>query len=159
MNTRKTLRFMWPVMVLFLVVVSSSAHAQSATSMTNTTTPFNSSIFPSCHGESIAISGHMHVIIHTTQSSDGLVSDVFHLNLQGSGVGDTTGTQYGFTQATHTTFNRHDTGALEFTLTETIHVISRGHQDDFRMRFLIHVTWNAQGQATAQVSAFERICE
>jgi hypothetical protein len=56
-------------------------------------------------------------------------------------------------------FNRHDTSALEFTLTETIHVISSGPGANFRLHAVMHVTIAPDGTITAEVQKLERGCD
>ena len=44
-------------------------------------------------------------------------------------------------------------------MTETIHVISSGRNDDFRMRTALHTTINPDGTVTAEVVNVERVCD
>jgi hypothetical protein len=142
-----------------LLMMSASLIAQATTSTTSTTTPLVGTVGSSCAPELIDVTGSVHVVQHTTQNSQGVMSQVFHLNVDGIGTGQVSGNQYVFTQTTHQVFNRRDDPSLEFTMTETIHVISSGGADDFRMRALLHVTINADGTVTTEVVKVERVCD
>lgn len=148
-----------PVVLVFLLALSSSAGAQATSTTTSTTTPINTVIAPSCQGELIPIVGQMNVTAHTTQNPAGESNMVFHISLHGAGVGETTGTRYEFNQSSNQVFNRRGSDALEFTFVDYVRVISEGNeQNDFFRRSLIHVTINAQGEMTAHVDQFDREC-
>jgi hypothetical protein len=77
-------------------------------------------------------------------------------------VSASTGTHYEFNQSSNQTFNRHGTGALEFSFVDFVRVISAGgpdeSADDFFVRTHIHVTINAQGEVTVQIIEAEAVC-
>jgi hypothetical protein len=80
--------------------------------------------------------------------------------VHGAGVGETTGTRYEFNQSSSQTFNRHGSDAIESTSVDYVRVSSGGdEQNDFFLRSLVHVTINAQGEMTAHVDQFERVCK
>jgi hypothetical protein len=91
-------------------------------------------------------------------NANGMTSRVSHIILSGIGVGQVTGERYVFHQTSNETFNTREGGSLESTITETIHVLSAGGNDDFRLRAVFHGTINANGEMTATVESFERIC-
>jgi hypothetical protein len=160
MNARTTLRLVSLLALVFLLALNSSVAAQATSTTTSTTSPLGGTIAPSCQGEVIPVTGQVHTTIHTTINPQGDSNLVFHINVHGAGVGETTGTRYEFNQSSNQVFNRHGTGALEFTFVDFVRVISQGpEQRDFFLRMLIHVTLNAQGEVTAQVNEFERVCD
>lgn len=140
------------------LILTAPLAGQAVTTTTSTTGDFNTHIFPSCQGELIAVTGQRHVVTHTTVTEQGLTSTVFHLNLHGSGIGLVSGRDYQFTQTSTRVFNRRTPAPIEFTLSETIHVVSAGSADDFRARTLVHVTVSATGETTAQVLSIDRVC-
>jgi hypothetical protein len=161
MDRRSTRRVVSFLAITFLLALNSSAAAQAMSTTTSTTSPFGGTIGGTCQQEVISISGQTHATFHTTINAQGDSNLVIHINVHGGGVGETTGTRYEFNQSTNQVFNRHGSGALEFTSMDFIRVIAAGNQpdDDFFLRSQIHVTLNAQGEVTAQVRAFERVCE
>jgi hypothetical protein len=144
-----------------LLALTRSAAAQATTSTTSTTTPLNSPVGSSCSPEFVDVTGIVHLVRHTMQNGQGLVSQIVQLNASGIGVGQISGQTYVFTQSSHEVFNSQPP-ALEFTMVETIHLIRAGEapqRDDFRLRLIVHVTINENGDMTAQVNSFERICD
>jgi hypothetical protein len=140
---------------------SSSALAQAETTTTNQTFPVEAFVGNPCAGpEPIDISGNMKVVTHTTVSANGNFHFVAHLNYQGvSGTGRTSGTQYRATDAGTSTFNGGgDDSANEFTNEFTFQLISAGNEDNFRVKGLIHMTVNANGETTSEVIRLEAYC-
>ena len=147
------------LMFLFLLFGAIPAMAQATTNTTSTTTPFQFTIAPSCAGELIEVSGNMHTVTRVTTTPSGQTSTEFHLNLEGSGTGLTTGNHYQFGQETTDIFNDHDSPAIEFTFVEMVRVISSGSDNNFRLRTHIHVTINANGETTVSIMDSERVCD
>jgi hypothetical protein len=148
------------VSVFFLFAVTARPAGQATTSTTSTTVALNSPVGSSCSPELVDVTGMVHVVQHTTQSGQGLVSQIVQLNASGIGVGQISGQTYVFTQSSHQVFNSQ-TPRLEFTLVETIHLMRTGEaprRDDFRLRAVVHVTINENGQMTATVESFDRAC-
>ena len=144
-----------------LLMLSSSVAGQATTSTTSTITPLNSPVGSSCSPELADITGIVHVVRHMTQNDQGIISQVVQLNASGIGVGQISGQMYVFNQSSHQIFNSRQP-ALEFTMVETIHVTRAGEgprNDDFRLRAVVHVTINENGQMTAEVNSFERVCD
>jgi hypothetical protein len=145
------------VLLVFLTTIS--VMAQATTTTTSTTTPLDTNIGSSCVGELIHVTGQLHVVMRTTTTPSGFTAREFHINLHGSGEGFETGNQYEFMQTTNLVFNRPDDTPLEFTLAETVHIVSHGSNNDFRVRTLIHVAINANGEVSAQINEFDRVCD
>jgi hypothetical protein len=140
----------------------SSALAQAETTTTDQTIPIEAFVGNPCIGpEPIDISGSMKLVTHTTVSANGNFHFVAHLNYQGvSGTGRTSGTQYRATDAGTSTFN--DGGNVdstnEFTNEFTFQLLSAGSEDNFRVKGLIHMTVNANGETTSEVISLEAYC-
>ena len=146
------------VSLLTLALLAKPAQAQAETITDNDRSTFDGS-FISCTGEFVFIEGTMHTVAHTTIDENGGFHTTFHLNTQGRGVSDS-GAKYVF----HNVFNQHlvFTDASNATLTQTIKLIRQGSAtptDDATLKFLIHVTINANGEVTADVSKFEAECK
>ena len=157
MSSRATIGRIALLAVMFLLALSSPGAAETTTF--TTTEPFESTIFPSCMGELIPISGNNTRVEHTTTNSSGFNSRVFHLTVQGSGVGETTGITYHFMQTTTTVFNRHGSAPIELVREELIHVVSEGNANDFTIRRNVHTVINAQGEVTVAFSDLVRECD
>ena len=142
----------------FLLTLNAVVLGQATTSTTTTTTPFTSIITTTCAGELIDVTGTTTVVRHSTRIEQRFVSTVTRLIVSGIGVGQVTGEQYVFTQVSGDLFNTHGGAPLESTLTETIHVISSGGHDDFRLRAVFHTTINENGEVTAVLESMERVC-
>jgi hypothetical protein len=142
----------------FLLMATAGPIAQATTSTTSTRTPLGGTVGSSCAAELVDVTGSVHVVQHTTNNAQG-IRQMVHLNVDGIGVGQISGEHYVFTQTSNEVFNRHDTSALEFTTTETIHVIRSGPGDNFRLHAVIHVTITPDGTITAEVVKVERGCD
>ena len=158
MNARRTLELV--LALTFVLGLSASAAAQATTTTTSTTVPLGGFIGSTCQGELIAVDGQSHTTLHSTVNPQGDSNLVFHINVHGGGVGQTTGTSYTFNQTTSQIFNRHGNGALEFTTVEFIRIFAQGPEGrDFLIRLETHVIFNAQGELTVQINDFERVCD
>jgi hypothetical protein len=144
--------------VAIALLASAAPLAQATASTTSTRTPLDGTVGSSCSPELVDITGNVHVVQHTTQNGQGL-RQMVHLNADGIGVGQVSGDHYVFSQSSNQVFNRHDSAALEFTNTETIHVIRSGPGADFRLHAVTHVTITPDGTITATVEKLERGCD
>ena len=161
MNARRLIGRASALAVMFLLAVSAPGAAQTTTSTTTTTTELTGNVPATCAGEVIPATGTLHVVMHTTETVQGMTSRVFHLTLQGSGIGEDTGLQYQWMQTTVTVFNfRGDSaaGPTEFTTDTYVRVISQGNANDFIRHSFAHTTINALGEMTAHTDFFEREC-
>jgi hypothetical protein len=162
MNVRITIPRVLPLAVMFLFMLSAPGAAQTTTSTTSMTVELTGNIPATCAGEVIPATGVFHVVMHMTETVQGLTSRVFHINLHGSGVGEDSGRQYQWMQTTTTVFNFRggdsSAGPTEFTSDVFVHVISEGSENDFIRRSHVHTTINALGEMTAHTDFFEREC-
>jgi hypothetical protein len=121
-------------------------------------TPIISIINP-CNGETVDLSGSVHVLAATT--SDG--SGGFHLLMEDNsqnlkGVGETTGAQYQFVTNSKFTVNVQPPFPSEFTLPSTMNAVSQGSVPNFFVEALFKVTVNADGTLTVAIFAFRTSC-
>ena len=77
-----------------------------------------------------------------------------------SGTGRTSGTQYRAADAGTSTSNGGGNvdSANEFTNEFTFQLISTGAEDNFRVKGLMHMTVNANGETTSEVIRLETYC-
>lgn len=146
--------------VLSLTFMSISAMAQATTSTTTFTTPIVGS-FTACNGETVNFTGEVRSVIHMTVSTIGRVNIKVGDTLQATGVGLVTGVTYVANQTVEFG-DRYDSVALApFNLTQTAHLnfIGQGAVPNARVRLLIHMTVNANGEATATNFDFTSDCQ
>jgi hypothetical protein len=125
--------------------------------LVNTDIPVAPFIANPCNGETIALSGVGHLIIAETVASSGNFLLRLHINGQDiSGVGLTTGAKYSLSS----TVNQEMTVAAgsEETILETERVIGQGQVPNFDLKFLLHITVNANGDITAFVDNGTAVC-
>jgi hypothetical protein len=159
----KTMRVLLTLAFLVGLTFGSAtvALAEAVTTTTNETVPVEAFVGNPCAApEPIDISGDMRLVIHTTTSDNGNFHFAAHLNYQGvSGTGRTSATQYRATDAGTSTFNGSgNSSANEFTNEFTFQLTSAGSEDNFRVKGLIHITVNANGETTSEVIDLEAYC-
>jgi hypothetical protein len=142
------------------VVLEKPAQAQAQTITDKDRSTFDG-FFISCTGEEVFIEGTMHTVAHTTIDANGERHIKFHFNIQGQGEGASSGDKYVF----HSVSNSHQNFTEDnanFTFLDTANLIRQGSAapaDDFKVKFLVHVTINANGEVTADVAKFEPECK
>jgi hypothetical protein len=146
------------VVVLALVATMTFApfaQAQATTDKFNLREPFTFSFTNPCTGEEVTGEGTGHIVGNFTEDAGG----GFHLNQSvsgsGTGVGSTSGATYRTTQAGHDTAYVQN-AEYPFTLTFIQHVqyIRQGEDmpgDDLVFDMTYHVTYNANGEVTAEI--------
>jgi hypothetical protein len=132
-----------------------SSASESAGVVSNTIVPIppNAVLPDTCTGESVLVTGRIHVVTVATLDAGGGTHTLMHFNVQGvSGVGLTSGTRY---RGIHTeTVSANSSGAApsEFTTKIDIKLISAGESSNLTIRdVLLHVTVNAAGETTASI--------
>jgi hypothetical protein len=176
-NTRTNIPLPWASALTAIVLVvgiggiiyptASFGNAYAVASSTTTTTKIPVSftftpIGPGCEqAEDITLSGNLNFVEHATTNSNGGTTYKIHFNPQGiTGVGETTGTTYRGTGVTSTTltFNGNnaqstqtDVNNFNIIATEPSGISSIEH-------LVVHLTVNAQGEITADVSTETSTC-
>ena len=112
-------------------------------------------------GEEVFLSGPLHLVIHTTTSSSGVVTRYFSANPQGIvGIGQLTGDKY---QGTGVSVDRQtatvDDMPATLTLVSNFLLIGPGPGNNRKDRFTFHTTVNANGDATATIENFSASCD
>jgi hypothetical protein len=147
----------------------SLARAQSTdgTQQFDVPMPDSTIVFDPCAlggaGEFISFSGSFHMTVHVTATPSGNVHADTHINAQGvSGVGLTSGITYHEPGSSNNEeiFNGDNTllPTVE-TLVTNSDMVAPGPGNNFMMHGLMHVTINANGDATATVENVTLGCQ
>jgi hypothetical protein len=124
-----------------------------ATTTTNETIPFTSTLLNPCNTDLVTFQGNMHVANHYTTDSSGGTHLKTHVNYQNvSGTGTPSGLSYNVRTTTNETVNDNDGPQYEQTIISTIKLISQGPSPNYFLRFVFHITINANGQTTSTVT-------
>jgi hypothetical protein len=120
--------------------------------------PLSLSVYVSCAaggaGEVVDLAGSLHILTHVTLNAAGGYVFRTHSQPQGvSGSGATTGTKYQGTGVTQETTHAAAAG-LPYTHTaiNNFRIIGRGPDNNYLVHVNTHVTVNANGDVTAEVS-------
>lgn len=159
MTRLRKARLFLPLLAAFALTLSvtSTTLAAAVTSTTRTTVPFSRLMLNPCTGEQVGLSGTLLLINHTTLDDSGGVHSVFILvPQQVRGVSLATGSQYKAVGGDRVIFNSN--GATDFTHTDEFILVSQGGTDNLLILITEHITLNAKGVLTAEVSNFEIKC-
>ena len=126
----------------------------------DTRAPFDVVLFNECTGEAVDINGELEIRIRTTIDATGGIHGAFHLTPRHvRGVGVESGIAYHAVGGLHDSFNAAaDFAPLVFTTTQMFNLVSQGGSDNLQAKFGLHVTVNAQGEVTAEISNFSLAC-
>ncbi len=141
----------WVVLLLiaaFVVLIPASAEVT-----TNVRVPIDDVTHASCalggSGEDVHISGTMHILISVTFDERGGTHLKAIRQMQVSGVGLTSGDKYVGTTADQTTVNFVGEPPANYTREYSVHLIGQGPGNNLLLRFVGHITINANGEVTA----------
>lgn len=148
-------RFMlWALGALAAALVWLTLMSPPLWAATSTTIPLDAIRSGDCTGEDVELSGTIHLV--SQLQPDG--SEVSHFNFQGvSGVGLTSGTKYRASSVDHVRLAAPFPS--DITSVRSLRLISRGPEDDLLVRFLFHITVNANGEVTAEVEDVTSKCK
>jgi hypothetical protein len=154
MNGKK----MWPLFALSLAALifvgaQSVARAQATTVTSNASFPFTDTAV-SCNGETVNISGKMHLLAHVTTDARSGRHMLLQINTAGvKGVGALSGGEYVSSSTNNDNINDPDTagGQSEYTTTTKFLLVGKGRLPDMFVKMTLHVTVNANGEAAAEV--------
>jgi hypothetical protein len=119
---------------------------------TSTTIPLEA-IVSNCTGEEVELSGTIHLVSQTQR--DG--SEVGHFNWQNvSGVGLTSGTTY--RASTVDTFRLEAPFPSDIHSVRSLHLIGQGAEDNLLVKFLFHITVDANGEIRASIDDVSTQC-
>ena len=129
---------------------------------TNLSSPINFEQWVECAnggaGESVALTGAMHIVSHSTQSASGNIQVKFQFQPQGlSGIGMLTGQKYVSNGVQQQSFGTR--AGVSFTIVNKLRMIGQGSAPDFYLSELLHVTVNANGVTTVDNESLSTDCQ
>jgi hypothetical protein len=153
-STGTITRFMaWALGALAVALVWLSLMSPPLWAATSTTIPLEAIRSGDCTGEDVELSGKIHLVSQI--QPDG--SEVGHVNYQGvSGVGLTSGTTYRASSVD--SFRLAAPFPSDIHSVRSLRLISPGPEDDLLVKFLFHITVNANGEITAEVEDVDSEC-
>lgn len=126
--------------------------------------PFSTQVYIPCAaggaGEFVEISGNLHVVFHVTINGNNAIIKS-HAQPQGiSGVGMTTGLMYQATGVTQDiSKSSASNGQYAYSFVNNFRIIGQGPGNNYIVQNLFHVTFNANGELTAEVDNFTSECK
>ncbi len=129
------------------------------TSTVNLSVPTAFEVVAPCGGESVALSGDLHILIHQTVNGNNVVLKT-HVQPQGiSGVGLVSGDSYHSTGVTQETVaGSFKNGRFVDTFVNNFRIIGQGTGNNLLVHETFHLTVNANGDVTALVDNFSAEC-
>ncbi len=113
--------------------------------------PQSSTLTNPCNGEVIELSGTFQIVIHETMDSSGGSHFIIEGNAQGVSGVSTTGTRYRVTGGFWDEFNSGpDRGAVSNSV-GVLNILSQGTAPNFLEHATLKVSFNANGEPTAEV--------
>jgi len=147
--------------LLTLALLAKPTQAQAETATVNERFPVAFEIENPCTGEVVFIEGTLHSVFHITRDADGGFHIKGHNNFQAQGVSPS-GAKYVVHESANRQLNFRDESADNFTFLVTLEAIRQGSatpEDDFKVKALIHITANANGELTAEVVKIRGECK
>ena len=142
-----------------LCAAATNASAQATTTTTNETIPFTNTLPNPCNGDLITFQGNLHFTNTVTTDAAGGFHLKTHVNYQNaSGTGTPSGVTYRVGTVSNETLNDSDTSQTETTVIQTVKLVAQGPALDYFTQFVFHVTVNANGQTTSEVTESRITC-
>jgi hypothetical protein len=102
-------------------------------------------------GESVYLSGYLHIVFSTTVDGNGGFHTRIHHNPQGiTGVGELSGDKYQAVGQTRTVTNGRV--GETYTFVNNYKIIGQGRGNNFLVHDTIHYTVNANGEVTSELA-------
>jgi hypothetical protein len=134
-------------------VLGAPAYGQSTTVTTTESIPFTSTLTNTCNGDLVTFQGNMQVTNHVTTDASGGFHLKTHVNYQNvTGTGAPSGLNYRVGTTSNETTNDPDGPQAEMTVIQTVKLISQGSTQNNFIRFVYHITINANGVVTSTVA-------
>ena len=143
---------------MLLAATASVARADTTTGTRIVTLPVNRTLFNHCTGEAVLLSGELRSVFHFTLGDNGYRAHLAmtqHL----TGVGTLSGNRYlqVSVQQTSIVFNDRQFGEVH-TVPLVVTLVSQGGGDNLLLVGLLHYTFNANGELTAEVDTLSAEC-
>jgi hypothetical protein len=147
------------VVGMTLALAAGMAIAQATTDTFNETEPFDAIFDNPCTGEPVHFTGELHVLFHVTEDANGGFHVQTHFQPQGvSGTGLVSGEQYRGVGVTRDEFYFPPGELRETTFIDRFYFVSKGPSENMLATTTIHVTFNANGEPTAELFRLELKC-
>lgn len=150
--------FVATLALLTLLAGAVSASAQATTEIERFVDPFVFDSTNPCNGEAVVVTGELRITLRTTFDANGGFHSSFTLVPSGvRGVGES-GALYKAVGGQRDHFNITSSGTLTDTFTSVFNLVSQGGGDNFVDQVTIHITFNANGDVTADVFSGQTEC-
>ena len=134
------------------LLASSMMFGQATTQTTELKTPLNFTAFIPCAGESVQLSGELHTVSHVTFDANG----GFHLEQMSQPINvsglSASGVRYQGTGVTRSSVNIDGPPPLEQTMINNFRIIGQGPGNNYLVHVTLHMTVNANGTVTSNVT-------
>ena len=147
-------------LVVSAPLLPTPARAQANTVTTNETIPFSSVVVETCNGNSVTLTGQLHLVHHFTTDSSGGTHMTTHTNYQGV-EGTSAPVPVAYQAVSSNTHKFKDNGnnpQSVFHNVDRVRLISQGSTDNLILNFTTHTTVNAEGTATSTFIKAEAEC-
>jgi hypothetical protein len=138
---------------LFVAGSQNPARAQASNVTSNASFPFTDTA-ATCGDQTVNISGKMHLLAHVTTDAQGGRHAILEINTANVKGTDDAGNQYVSSSTNDESIN--DAGAdgtqNESTITTKFLLVGKGNLPDLLVKTTLHVTVNASGEVTADVT-------
>ncbi len=148
------------IVALVTASTPNAALAQATTVTSNASFPFTDTAV-SCGGETVNITGNMHLLAHVTTDARSGRHVILQINTQGAkGTGATSGSEYVSSSTNNESLNDPDTfgGQSEHTTTTKFLLAGKGRLPDLLAKATMHITVNSNGEVTAEVTNVDVQC-
>jgi hypothetical protein len=143
---------------LAAIAMPAVGRTQASTATTNFELPVETTLSNLCTGELVDFTGTQHLLISSTITPSGKVRSTIHSNLQDvSGTGQETGATFLFKGGSNTV-DVTQTPGLESTIVISFRFIGPGPDNNVQLHEVLHLTVNANGEATANVTLVSLDC-
>ncbi|HYO62077.1 MAG TPA: hypothetical protein VER08_00315 [Pyrinomonadaceae bacterium] len=150
-STRLALAALFTAALAVSAPLTRTAGAQANTTTTNQTITLSNVVVNTCDGNSVTLSGKLHLVHHFTVSNSGSTNMTMHSNYEEvQGVGNPSLTLYrGVSSNTHKSHSNGTTPQTNFTNVDRVRLISLGPSENLIINVTTHTTVNSNGQATS----------
>lgn len=139
--------------------LASNAAAQATTFTESVTVPITPG-FVSCEGETVFLSGDVHILLHRTIDAANGVHTVLEENFAGiQGFGVVSGARYIATDSKQEIFNGKPDAAREDTFQRTAQLVAQGGLSNVQLHVIGHLTTNANGETTVDFVTVRAECQ
>ena len=140
------------VVGMTLALAAGMALAQANSFTSSVKVPLDEIFDNPCTGEPVHFTGELHILFHQTEDANGGFHVQTHFQPQGvSGTGLLSGEQYRGVGVTRDETYFPPGEFREFTYVNRFYMISAGPSDNMLETATIHVTFNANGEPTAEL--------